>query len=298
MIDHNYKGHNIVFIVGSPRSGTTWLQRLLASHPQMHTGQESDIFDGYIGPQLRYWRRFSQPHASGRSVIGLACYLTEEEFLQVLKEYMLKLLEPMVGGLQEGELFLEKTPSHALFLSEIMELLPEARVIHMLRDARDVVASLLAASKSWGARWAPKTAGSAAHMWRRHVQAFREASQKSSEEQFYEIRYEDMSARPANTLKEVVFQFLKLEWNEADIKQAIERNRFDKAKETMGGTAIPVGGEFARTLGSVLREPSGFVRKARPGSWKEDLPWIGKICVWLVARKTMKEVGYHWTFPW
>ncbi len=35
----NYKGQSLVFIVGCPRSGTTWLQRLLSCHPQIRTGQ-------------------------------------------------------------------------------------------------------------------------------------------------------------------------------------------------------------------------------------------------------------------
>ena len=46
-------GSNLVFLVGCPRSGTTWLQRLLAGHPDVHTGQESNLFKDYISPQMR-----------------------------------------------------------------------------------------------------------------------------------------------------------------------------------------------------------------------------------------------------
>jgi hypothetical protein len=48
-----YQGHNLVFLIGCPRSGTTWLQRLLASHPQVRTVQETFLFPRYISPQLR-----------------------------------------------------------------------------------------------------------------------------------------------------------------------------------------------------------------------------------------------------
>lgn len=69
-----YGGHNVVFLVGSPRSGTTWVQRLLASHPQIQTGQESHLFAAYIGPQLRAWRAGSDPLKwSGRGAVGLEC---------------------------------------------------------------------------------------------------------------------------------------------------------------------------------------------------------------------------------
>src|SRR5205085_953700 len=55
-LDRDYAGANLLFVVGCPRSGTTWIQRLLATHPCVRTGQESDLFDLYIGPQLRTWQ--------------------------------------------------------------------------------------------------------------------------------------------------------------------------------------------------------------------------------------------------
>ena len=66
---------------------------------------------------------------------------------------------------------MEKTPSHALCISEIKRLLPQSRIIHILRDPRDVVTSLLAVSRSWGAAWAPKRATAAAALWADHVTA-------------------------------------------------------------------------------------------------------------------------------
>lgn len=292
----NYAGSNLVFIVGCPRSGTTWLQRLLACHPRVRTGQESDLFDVYIGPQLRAWRRERDPKSSGRGGVGLACYFKEEEFLTLLREYMLKLMEPMVGSLRSGEIFVEKTPSHALFIQEIMELLPEARIIHILRDGRDVVSSLLTASKTWGETWAPRHAWGAARMWVEHVKAVRQAANVLSKEQFFELRYEDLHASPPQALRNVS-NFLGLEWDEKELENAIAENSAEETK-MRGGTPIPVGGEFARVSGSVVKEPSGFVRKARPGAWRVDLSWIEKAWTWIVAHKEMEKLGYRWARPW
>jgi LPS sulfotransferase NodH len=296
MIPKSYNGHNFVLIVGCPRSGTTWLQRLLAAHPRIRTGQESDLFDSYIGPQLRAWRRELDPKSSGRGGVGLACYFKEEEFMNILSEYMLKLMEPMVGSLQPGEIFVEKTPSHALFIREIMELLPEIRIIHVLRDARDVVSSLLTASKSWGETWAPRHSWGAARMWVEHVKAVQQAAHALSKKQFFEIRYEDLCASSKQGLRNVC-NFLGLEWDERELEKAIAENSVEETK-VRGGTPIPVGGEFARVTGSVVKEPSGFVRKARPGAWRVDLSWIEKVWTWTVAHKAMKELGYHWAHPW
>src|SRR6185437_13587512 len=106
-VNVDYTGENLVFVVGCPRSGTTWVQRLLATHPCVRTGQESDLFDIYVGPQLRAWQL-------------------------ELTEYLLRLLAPMIAELKPGELFVEKTPSHILYLPEIHKLLPAARFVNVL----------------------------------------------------------------------------------------------------------------------------------------------------------------------
>ena len=77
-------------------------------------------------------------HAGIGHAAGPPAYFREEEFLAILKKYLLGLLKPVIDQLQPDELFLEKTPSHALFIPEIKELLPECRFIHLLRDPRDV----------------------------------------------------------------------------------------------------------------------------------------------------------------
>lgn len=287
----DYTGHNLVFIVGCPRSGTTWLQRLLACHPQISSGQESDVFDMFIGPQLRAWRYCLDYKQSGRPV-GLSSYLRESEYLTALRHYMMNLLEPMIGSLQEGEMFVEKTPSHALFIPEILQMLPECKIIHVLRDVRDVVASLLAASRSWGQYWAPKDAHSAALMWVQHVQAVRDSAKKLSSTQFYELRYEDLTSDTERVMTDVS-SFLNLPWTGESLRIAISDNRIEKAKKD-GGTPIPIRGELGSLLGPVTKEPEGFVRKAQPGSWRDELSSQDLLKISQVAQVTMLHVGYDW----
>lgn len=52
----------------------------------------------------------------------------------------------MTSQLEEGELFTETTPDHGLWVKEISEVLPRRRFLYILRDRRDVTASLHAAS--------------------------------------------------------------------------------------------------------------------------------------------------------
>jgi hypothetical protein len=291
MVEPNYSGHNMVFIVGCPRSGTTWLQRLLACHPKVRTGQESLIFEINIGPQLRQWRKGLDLKLRGG--VGLGCYFTEDEFHEVLKSFLITLLQPMIQDLGPDEIFVEKTPSHVLFIPEIIELLPKCRIIHMLRDPRDVVASLISASQSWGSSWAPKSARSAARVWMNHVLAAQEAKRNLQPWQFHEIRYEHLASSTNEILKQCA-TFLGLEWSNGEIAKAIEANKVDTAGGTFNGTAIPLRGEAARRNGPVITEPHGFFRKATAGSWKTDLTTFDKIRIWRLARHLMADLDYQW----
>jgi hypothetical protein len=242
----------------------------------------------YVGPQLRAWK--TQVGDSTHRV-GPPAYFSEKEFLDILKNYMLHLLQPVVERLLPDEIFLEKTPSHALFIPEIKQLLPESRIIHILRDPRDVVASLLAAGRTWGSNWAPKRANIAAHIWVDHVRAAREAAKSLSRNEFCEISYEDLSKSPEDSLKRLS-RFLGLDWSQDAIENAVVANRPEAMQS--GGTPIPVYGEVAKYAGSVAKLPQGFVRKARPNVWKTELSLPQKLWIWRVVGKTMQENGYPW----
>lgn len=288
-----YTGKNLVFLVGCPRSGTTWLQKLLASHPRIRSGEESHFFSLYVGPQLRAWNDQKTRHFNGGvgHAAGPQAYFHEEEFLAILQNYLSALLKPITDSLQPDEWFLEKTPSHALYIPEIKELLPDSRCIHLIRDCRDVVVSLMTASRGWGASWAPSSAKFAAAMWVQHVEAVRTAAKNLSCEEFCEVRYEDLWNSPLKTLKTLA-DWLDVAWNEDAMELAIESNRADVIEA--GGTPIPVYGEVRARTGALAKLPRGFIGKARPDAWKSDLSMYEKYEVWRDARRLMNEAGYSW----
>jgi Sulfotransferase family len=290
------QGQNLVFIVGCPRSGTTWLQKMVSSHPKIRTGPESHVFLNYIGPQLRKWRheiRALQDRPS--RFVGLSAYFSDSEFRTILRGYMFRLLAPMIADLEPGEIFLEKTPGHAFCINEIMEMLPKSRIIHIVRDARDVVASILNAGESWARESFPTNPSDAAEIWVDHVKAVRAAMKRVPKGQFYELTYENLYCRTEDLLSDV-WRFIGVESTLENVTNATRTNAANELRRD-GAFTFSVGGEIASRRGPIAKVPQGFIGSPEPGRWKKDLSAYDKMKVWRVARKTMASNGYLWKLP-
>ena len=263
-------GASLVFLAGCPRSGTTWLQRLLAAHPRVRTGQESDLFTMYIGPQMRNWMQYKEPAADQRGGIGLACHLTEDQFMATLKGYLQAILGHMLKDVPPGCLFLEKTPSHALFVKEIHALLPKARFINVIRDPRAVAASLIAASKGWGRDWAPKTGRECARMWMTHVEAFATAAKDLPPALWQEVNYEALLANQEKGFKGIL-ACLGLDYDAGVFAPLLGARSWNPFAKKASLPEIPIRGEIAQRGISTVIEPQGFNRKVSADKWREEL---------------------------
>lgn len=96
----------------------------------------------------------------------------------------------------------DKTPSHVHYLWQIKELFPEAKIIHLYRDGRDVAESL---GRVW---FSPNNIIDSALIWKARVSAFQEAKQWLSVEDYREVCYEKLVANPDDEVKKI-FEFLK-----------------------------------------------------------------------------------------
>ena len=68
-----------ILIVGCPRSGTSWLQLLLAQHRAIATTQETHLFNNYLSLLEQTWQRFPAVDPN----IGMRRLLSDDEFYQL-----------------------------------------------------------------------------------------------------------------------------------------------------------------------------------------------------------------------
>jgi Flp pilus assembly protein TadD len=117
-----------VFLVGFFRSGTTLLEQVLESHPDIVTLEERDFL---AEPAERYLT----------NDIGLArlAALPAETLTAMRDEYWQRV---HAHGLKvEGKVFVDKHPLNTLKLPLILRLFPDARILFAVRDPRDVILS-------------------------------------------------------------------------------------------------------------------------------------------------------------
>ena len=243
----------IVFVVGSPRSGTTLLQSVLATHSELFS------IPGETG-------LFSNQNIFGRRHFGLSweenrALFRESRDLVDFFDRAVALLASRNGG----GTFVEKTPQHVLRLEFLMRRFPNARFLHVVRDGRDCYVS------AKGHSGIPQTssAGRFARYWARCVDA---PLRLEGHPALETVRYEDFVRSAPHELDRVM-RFLSLRSETGQLDPA----RFGSHKRGRRD-------EF-----HLLRSP---VSDLRVGRWKEELTARKKADFERVARPQLTAYGY------
>ena len=199
----------LIFVVGAQRSGTNWVQQIIASHPDVASvPSESHLFSHGIAPLVE---RFH--HGAAGSPKTGSIYLDRAALRDMLRTLCDRVFRETVATIRPGATWLvERTPLHAHHLDLIGWIYPEAPIVHILRDGRDVARSQL--SQPWG----PTTMPDAARAWVAAVRDVR-ASQPGLAH-LYEIRYERLLTTPATEV-ERLFAAAGLRSDDAILARAV-----------------------------------------------------------------------------
>ena len=134
-----------IFIIGSPRSGTSILAWSLAEHTELWTEAESDIFyyllrDGYL--EDAYETSVARTDGSWLSNHGVD--------LQAFLAHLGLGLNVLLTGTSNGRRWIDQTPANTLVVDRLAEMFPGARFLHILRDGRRVVHSMINFHRAMG----------------------------------------------------------------------------------------------------------------------------------------------------
>jgi hypothetical protein len=209
-----------VFLVGCPRSGTTLVQALVASHPDVVSFPETHFFRS-LSPRSRVPRRLGL--ASPRALRRLGEFTVElgrPELAERLSPALtvrgatrtfVRLLDGLAHE-HQAETWLEKTPAHLHHIGRITRLVSGARFVHVVRNGEDVVASLYQVTREYPDVWGgPRSLDDCVDRWLRDVEITRRFTDHPHH---LVVRYEEAVEQPERVLERLC-RFLDLDFDEA-----------------------------------------------------------------------------------
>ncbi|MFT5286922.1 MAG: hypothetical protein ACI8TQ_003097 [Planctomycetota bacterium] len=255
----------------------------MAQHAQVATFQHAKIFDYLI--RMRQWHEyktgysfivdpFSDKSKSDKN-LRLCDVLPSEEFDPMLGDLAKGILNS-VAKLREGvDVVVDKTPENGHFADFILNVLPDAYFLHIVRDPRSVFCSHRSAAKSW-AKWDfPSISTDGARVWKKDVEVALTIKDKT--ERYLEVRYEDLKAEGPSELKRIL-SWLDLDTDDAFLEQAVAASSKDKVRDTK-------------------ELPKDFVRKVPKGGWRDELSKGDLSVIEYIGGDLMEQLGYERGLP-
>lgn len=289
----------LVWIFGSPRSGSTWLLKMLGDHEAVVPVNEP-LIGSYLGPFLADLPGVDAEAFDSSNFIlrRVARNDPNHFFAEEFREAWLPALADLMRSRFRAHamskprnvplsrcLVVIKEPNGSQSADIISEALPRSRFLFLLRDGRDVVDSQLAANQpgAWMSQAFPGVQGIAdedrrdfvvacALKWLWTTQVVQDAFSKHPGPKLM-LRYEDLRRDPTSGMRSV-FEWLETERDEPAIAATVERHSFER-------------------LPAERRGPRAFTRAARPGLWRENFTADERAAVERIIGPKLRELGYE-----
>jgi Sulfotransferase family len=266
----------VVFLVGAPRSGTTWLQLLLSRSPHIATANETYLFTGYTRSLFAAWAH----HQRNVRAVGLHNLMSEEEYFDLIRNFTCKVMLRILEKNPQADIVLEKTPDHVLHWRDILKIFPEAYFLHIVRDPRSVVSSLCAASRvAWGAKWTSREVLMNCETWIKYIKESKKL--KAATDNFLQVTYQDLWHNGEETLTSI-FSWLGVEVGQTECSTILRECQIANLR----------GGRLEGAPWDMATEPKEFYRKGGTENWRSELTPREAFLVESLTRDLMTEFGF------
>ncbi len=269
-----------IYIVGVGRSGTSLLQSMLHAHSELTSAPESHFFRTYLSEKRKtqafekkgsneftkilkndkHFQRLELDPGSFKSIEGATFSMVDlyKEINELLKRRNAK------------SRLVDKDPRNLENISSIHSFFPEAQIIHIIRDPRDVVFSKLKAN--WSSRrpyWLHTMIGEA------QMKHGLKSAGRLRPTTYHQLRYEDLLEDPEEALRGLC-RFLGIDFEEGMLrfnvaaKDLVTKEEMQWKKETL--KPLMKGNRF---------------------KWKEFYSPFQLAVIEAIAKPTMLRFGYE-----
>lgn len=196
------------FIVGAARSGTTLLRLMLDRHPEVAIPGESHFIPPLWKRRGRYGRddRIEDRDAWLRDLSAQRTFRRWDLSPELVRQELDRIPHPTFAQAVEA-VFLayarsrgktrwgDKTPDNVEHLPLLAGLFPQARVVHLIRDGRDVALSTIDLKRLH------RRAATAAYFWARALRQGRAAAPSLGPGRYLEVTYETLVEHPEREIR-------------------------------------------------------------------------------------------------
>jgi len=315
----------VFFVVGRARSGTSWVMRTLDAHPEILCRGEGRFFgrgsfragggsatippvplaETLASPEIRAWVErsvWSRDDDADRHIASLTRLATDYFLTEKLRASGKRIVGDKTPFLTDGT------------IAEIAEIHPTARVVHVIRDGRDVAISarhhvwnqareeggihdlsdedretraayradreafLRAGCSIFTAPWLSGTA----EQWARMIRRAREDGRSLLGERYLELRFEDLLEHPEREVGRML-RFLGASAGKETAAACVETASFPA---WAGG----------RSRGE--EDPRAFLRRGTAGEWREVFTAEDRQVFKDAAGDDLIELGYETSLEW
>jgi hypothetical protein len=249
-----------IFLVGCQRSGTTMLRLVLDSHSRIACGPETRFL-----PALR---RIVEADGERLERFGF----DRADWLRRIREFFGGVHSDYAAARGKAR-WADKTPLYALHIDFVTEVFPDAQIVHVIRDGRDVVVSHRKRFGYW-------SAVKCVVKWPRYIRTARAFGAALPAERFHELRYEDAVNDPDKTLR-ALFEFLGEEWEPAVLEYA------DAPHDVAGKYTVEADKRRAAA------GTDAAIYSSRVGTYRKELDPFLRLLVSVFSGRMLRELGYR-----
>lgn len=313
--------NSVFFIAGEMRSGTSWLRRTLSAHPEVSCGGEGSFFgldydhEGipvYTGPVSSFTRPFALSEDAFRTWYEMPWNQYSDDFDEDMKNIVRRSLDYFLEkeAARTGKAIIgDKSPQHTENIDEIHAYYPDSKVLHIVRDGRDVAVSAMnhwwrlaqdsgqpdfqLEDEELGLRDAYREdregfiAGGRsifteerlrqlATRWAYRIEKARHDGPEHFGARYLELRYEDLLAHSEETVTGIL-RFLGAESRPGLVQRCLRVSSFEQASSRKQGE----------------EDSSSFFRKGISGDWKAVFNERDREVYEEIAGRQLTEMGYE-----